>query len=53
MGKLQPGSEESAAYAKRILASLKAKEGGMRHTGDTAQADALLKIQEEIAERYC
>ncbi|MBR4888612.1 MAG: SAM-dependent methyltransferase [Clostridia bacterium] len=53
MGKLLPGGEESAVYACRVLTSLKAKEGGLRHTGDTEQADALLKIQEQIAQRYC
>lgn len=53
MGRLQPDSEESTAYARRVLTSLKAKEGGLRHVGDSVQADALLKIQEQIAQRYC
>ena len=45
--------ERELINTRRVLASLKAKEGGLRHVGDSVQADALLKIQEQIAQRYC
>ena len=52
MGKLPTGEKESALYAQRVLASLKAKEGGLRHMGQNDQADILRDVQKEIEKHY-
>lgn len=52
MGALEPGLPESRAYAEKTLAALSAKENGLRHTGNTGEADRLFALREEITKRY-